>query len=102
MRTKIRSDVARAAKAHGGAGVHKDRRAPRGGTKNDSRDKMPVYIVVIFPYGQERGHFLTTGGLLTLDRSLAEEFGTEDAAQRVSLFWEAYGYEVEVLREEQE
>lgn len=40
---KIRSDVARAAKSHGGAGPHKDRRLPRGGAKNFSRDYLAEF-----------------------------------------------------------
>lgn len=36
--TRWRSEIAMAAKQQKGAGIHKDRRFPRGGAKNQSRD----------------------------------------------------------------
>ena len=41
---KKRSLIARAARLQKGAGAHKDRRLPRGGSKNFSRDLLNEYL----------------------------------------------------------
>lgn len=53
-KTSIRSDVAQAAKLQKGAGIHKDRRLPRGGAKNEQRELLDEYFDILVEQETER------------------------------------------------
>ena len=65
--SKRRSDVARAARLQKGAGIHKDRRLPRGGSRNRSREWVEEYLLDLEEEEEEKSQLLWGDHLPFLD-----------------------------------